>query len=70
MVTDEELGDEARRLPAHELRRVSVAAGVDPRTVARVIAGAATRGLQRERVERALRATGHADLLGGEDRAR
>jgi hypothetical protein len=54
--------DEARRLPAHQLRRISVAAEVDPRTVARFIAGAPTKGLHRERVERALRDAGFAHL--------
>lgn len=62
MVTDESVRITARRLPAHELRRLSVAAGVDPRTVARVIAGAPTKGLQRARVERALREDGLAHL--------
>lgn len=48
----------AEPVPAHLLRRISVEADVDPRTVARVIAGSPTRGIQRERIERACRAAG------------
>jgi hypothetical protein len=49
----------ARRLPAHQERAVSVAAGVDPRTVRKVLAGLPVRsGLVRERIEKALRDLG------------
>ena len=43
-----------RRLPAHVLRAVAVAAQTDPRTVARVIAGRPTQPSTRERILRAL----------------
>jgi hypothetical protein len=51
------------KLPAHLLRRISVDAGVDPRTVRRVVSGKPTKGLQRERVERALTLAGLANFL-------
>lgn len=54
---------EQRRLPAHTLRALSVAAECDPRTVARVVAGAPTKGVRRERVERALREAGLEHLV-------
>jgi DNA-binding LacI/PurR family transcriptional regulator len=46
------------RLDAYRLRRVAVAADVDPRTVARVVAGARVQRVTRARVEDALRAEG------------
>jgi hypothetical protein len=52
-----------RRLPEHQVRALSVAAEVDPRTIKRYLAGAATQGLQRDRVERALQAAGLERLL-------
>jgi hypothetical protein len=52
-----------RRLPIHQLRQLGVAADVDPRTVARVVAGSPTKGIQRARVERALREAGLEHLL-------
>lgn len=53
-----------RKLPAHTLRDIGVRAGVDPRTVARVVAGKPTKGMQRERVVAALRAAGFGHLVG------
>jgi len=53
-----------QKLPAHTLRDISVKAGVDPRTVARVVAGKPTKGMQRERVEAALRSAGFGHLVG------
>lgn len=44
----------AETLPPHQLRELAVAAMVDPKTVARVIAGQATRPITRQRVVRAL----------------
>jgi hypothetical protein len=58
---------EQRRLPAHTLRALSVAAKCDPRTVARVVAGVPTKGVRREGVERALREAGLEYLIRGED---
>jgi hypothetical protein len=55
--------DEAPRLPGHRLRQIGVAADVHPRTVARVLSGAPTRGMQRDRVERALREAGLEHLI-------
>jgi hypothetical protein len=43
------------KLPAHRLRRVAVAADVDPRAVARVVAGLSTRPAMYERIVAALR---------------
>ena len=51
------------RLDAYRLRRVAVAADVDPRTVARVVAGARVQRVTRARVEDALRAEGLAQLV-------
>jgi hypothetical protein len=48
------------KLPAHVVRRISVDAEVDPRTVVRVVAGARTKGATRERVIRALKSAGLA----------
>jgi hypothetical protein len=53
------------RLEAHEVRQLSVQAEVDPRTVVRVLEGLPTKGLQRTRVERALRAAGLDHLIEG-----
>jgi hypothetical protein len=43
-----------RRLPAHVLRAIAVAAQTDPRTVAKVVAGLPTLPSTRERILRAL----------------
>jgi hypothetical protein len=43
-----------RRLPAHVLRAIAVAAQADPRTVARVVAGFPTQPSTRDRILRAL----------------
>jgi DNA-binding LacI/PurR family transcriptional regulator len=51
------------RLDAYQLRRVAVAADVDPRTVARVVAGARVQRVTRGRVEEALRAEGLAHFV-------
>jgi DNA-binding LacI/PurR family transcriptional regulator len=51
------------RLDAYRLRRVAVAADVDPRTVARVVAGARVQRVTRGRVEEALRAEGLAQFV-------
>ena len=51
------------RLDAYQLRRVAVAADVDPRTVARVVAGARAQRVTRARVEDALRAEGLAQFV-------
>jgi hypothetical protein len=67
MERNKSTADEQRRLPAHELRRLSVAAGVDPRTVARVIAGAPTKGLMYDRVVKMLREQGLEQLVPGVD---
>jgi hypothetical protein len=50
-------------IAAHEARKVAVAAECDPRTVRRVVAGLPTKGLQRERVLRALKDTGLEHLV-------
>jgi hypothetical protein len=50
-------------LREHEIRAVSVAAGVDPRTIRRRLLGARTMPLTRERIDRALRQLGHHDVL-------
>lgn len=63
MERETDTGEKERRLPAHELRRLAVAAGCDPRTVQRVIFGRPTKGLMRERVERTLREQGLEQLL-------
>lgn len=49
-----------RRLPAHVLRAIAVAAQTDPRTVARVLAGRPTQPSTRDRVLRALHARADA----------
>ena len=51
------------RLAAHDLRRVAVAADVDPRTVARVVAGEPVQRANRAAVLAALRAEGFAHLI-------
>jgi hypothetical protein len=42
------------RLEAHEVRRLAVAAEVDPRTVIRYLAGKTIKPMSRVRIERAL----------------
>ncbi len=54
------------RLDAYRLRRVAVAADVDPRTVARVVAGARVQRVTRSRVIEALRAEGLSDFIPNE----
>lgn len=54
------------RLDAHTLRRLAVTADVDPRTVARVIAGKAVQRVCRTAVVAALRAHGLDHLAPAE----
>jgi DNA-binding LacI/PurR family transcriptional regulator len=54
------------RLDAYRLRRVAVAADVDPRTVARVVAGARVQRVTRSRVIEALRTEGLSHLIPNE----
>lgn len=51
------------KLPAHQLRRVAVEAGCDPRSVVKMLAGEAVQPLLRERVTRALEAHGLGHLV-------
>lgn len=51
------------RLNAHDLRRIAVAADVDPRTVARVVAGEPVQRANRAAVLSALRAEGFAHFI-------
>lgn len=53
----------AHRLDARDLRRIAVAADVDPRTVARVVAGARVLRAHRVAVLAALTAEGFAHLI-------
>jgi len=52
---------------AHDVRRVSVLAEVDPRTVRRVIDGLPTKAVVRGRVNRALKDAGLGHLVAGPD---
>ena len=45
---------QTKRLPAHVVREIAVAAQTDPRTVANVVAGRPTRAATRERIVAAL----------------
>ena len=47
-----------RKLPAHLLREVAVAADTDPRTVAKYVRGGQIKPLCAKRIERALHARG------------
>jgi hypothetical protein len=55
-----------RRLPAHVLRAVAVAAQTDPRTVARVVAGQPTQPSTRDRILRALHDRAEAERMRGD----
>lgn len=50
-------------LPTHEVRRLSVQANVDPRTLLRVLRGQRTAGMTRERIVAALKAAGYGHLV-------
>jgi hypothetical protein len=51
------------KLSAHEVRRISVAAGVDPRSVQRVLRGESVRPMCAQRIADALAALGLAERL-------
>lgn len=51
------------KLPAHEVRRISVAAGADPRTVQRVLRGETVRPMCAQRIADALATLGLATPL-------
>ena len=46
--------NETKKVHAHELRRIAVAAECDPRTVSRYLVGSAVLPLVRRRIERAI----------------
>jgi len=52
-----------KKLAAHEIRELCVLASVDPRTVAKALAGEKVRPLPLERIRRALAEAGREDLL-------
>jgi hypothetical protein len=54
-------------IPAHQLRAISVAANVDPRTIRRVVAGKPTAGCVRARIVEAIRAAGFGHLVHEDD---
>ncbi len=53
------------KLTPHNLRAISVTAGVDPRTVLRYLAGVAGTSTSDARIASALRAAGRDDLVRG-----
>jgi hypothetical protein len=55
----------SRKLPAHVLRAIAVAAEADPKTVQRVMAGRPTRAATRDRILRALHDRAATDRLRG-----
>ncbi len=57
------MGATVSSLPAHELRRLSVAASVDPRTFQKAISGGQVSPMPLARIERALHDCGLEHLL-------
>lgn len=63
METKMTTSNEHRKLPAHVLRRIAVAADADPRSVQRVFAGEHLRGSVDERIRRAIDAAELGHLI-------
>jgi hypothetical protein len=62
--------DPAPALEPHLLRQIAVEAEVDPKTVARVLAGQPTRALQRRHIVEAVRKLGLERFLPAEEVSR